>query len=177
MTKFLDSVDPHGLQIPNLSSKLEFIPEDSPLLDYLAVYSEKREDDWKFPRPGLIKEFQENRGISINILESCEVREIVVGRTSQEEIESVIEWTLDQLERDQVSLPCSGLSLDIHVQGVSTHDLYKMAGNIPMPGGRRLVSSKLSDKKHDGVPMDEWMSIPVLITLGNGITWAVAICV
>ena len=78
------------VQIPKISSKLEFIPEDSPLLDYLAVYSEKREDDWKFPRPELIKELQENRGISINMLESCEVREIVVGRTFQEEIESVI---------------------------------------------------------------------------------------
>ena len=82
------------------------------------------------------------------MLNACEVKEKGVGHTSLEEIESITLWLLDQQEKDEVSLPCSGLALDVHQQCISLHDLYRMAGVISISGGKPLVSSRLSQTEY-----------------------------
>ena len=73
MENYLERVDPTGLQDPEITSWESFIPCKAPLLDYLTVSVEEKEDNWRFPRLGLLKEFQEDRGLSKNLLTRCTV--------------------------------------------------------------------------------------------------------
>ena len=76
MQNYLNRVDPSGLQDPGLTSWENFIPNKATLLDYLAVVTHEKDDNWRFPRLGLLREFQADRGLSLNLLQSCRVREI-----------------------------------------------------------------------------------------------------
>ena len=92
---------------------------------------------------GLLREFQADRGLSLNLLQSCRVREIVVGETSKEEILEIQEWAKEQLGRDQVFLPCSAVSLDVEDQQTSLYDVYRMSGKIVLPEKKRPISNTL----------------------------------
>ena len=48
MEKYLESVDHTGLQDPEITSWESFIPCKAPLLDYLTVSVEEKEDNWRF---------------------------------------------------------------------------------------------------------------------------------
>ena len=61
---------------------------------------------------------------SENFLQSCRVREIVVGETNKEEILEIQKWAKEQLGGDQVSLPCSAVSLDVEDHQTSL-DVWK----------------------------------------------------
>ena len=56
-----------------------------PSLEYL-VGGSKREDSWnvtkKLGMESLFSKFQRNRGVGKEMLASCEVREIIAGKTS-----------------------------------------------------------------------------------------------
>ena len=88
------------------------------------MVTEEKDDNWKFPRLGLLREFQANRGLSMDLLETCQVREIVLGSTSTEEILEIHEWAKVQHGRDQVSLPCLAILLVVEDQQASVYDMY-----------------------------------------------------
>ena len=69
----------------------------------------------------------------MNLLQSCRVQEIVVGETSKEEILEIQELAKEQIRRDQVSLPCSAVSLDVEDLQTSLYDVYRMSGKIGLP--------------------------------------------
>ena len=121
MGRFLRSLDP------------TCIPEGAPLPDYLVYLSKVKDDGWAFPRLGYLENLQQHRGLSLSMLDKCEIKEIIIGQTSGVEIESIIYWMLDHLEKNEISLPCSGLAFDIITQKVSLRDLYRMAGKILTP--------------------------------------------
>ena len=70
-------------------------------------------------------------------------------------IEDISIWLLDQMERDEISLPCSGLPFDTHVQRVTLYDLYRLSGRIPLKYPKRLVSGDLDPEKFEDLPPDE----------------------
>ena len=81
MRQFLSRVEHAALQNPGLTSWNQFIPENSPLVDYLVVVTGARDDDWKFPNLTLLKELQQARTLSYDIIQEYETREIVMGET------------------------------------------------------------------------------------------------
>ena len=84
MDQYLKKLEPSSLQIPDLVSQACFMPEEGPVLDFLTVFTEAKDDSWGFPRLKLLKNLQANRGPSYTLLETCRVREIVIGQTSDE---------------------------------------------------------------------------------------------
>ena len=175
MEKYLETVDPTGLQDPEITSWESFIPCKAPLLDYLTVSIEEKEDNWRFPRLKLLKDFQEDRGLSKKLLVTCAVREIVVGETKKEEILEIWDWTKEQLEKDQVSFPCNALSLDVEDQQMSLYDVYRMCGKIPLVERKRLLARKLEDTPRHLLLKDKWRQVPAKIMFGDGRTWMVVI--
>ena len=177
MGKFLRRVNPTLLQVPSIAPETSFIPELAPLLDYLVVHTKARDDNWSLPRLGYLEKLQQDRGLSLSMLNNCEVREIVVGQTSGIEIETIIWWMLDQMEKNEISLPCSGLALDIITQRISLRDMYRMAGKIPILDGEQLVADELELNLIPSLPIDEWRDIPVKILMGDGVNWLTVITV
>ena len=175
MDQYLKRVDRSSLQIPDLVPLTRYIPEEVPLLDYLTMVTESEENGWAYPRVSLLKQFQNNRGLSYESLGICDVREIFIGETPTYEIENLKIWLLDQMERDEISLPCSGLPFDTHTQRVTLYDLYRISGKIPVNSPKQLVASELESDTFEGLPADEWKIVPVKIVIGNGVDWVLVI--
>ena len=155
MDNYLKNLEPSSLQVPDLVPQASFMPEESPLLNFLPVFTEAKDDSWGFPRLSLLKQLQANRGPSYALLETCKVREIIIGQTSEDEIEDISIWRLDQMERDEISLPCSGLPFDTHVQRVTLYDLYRLWGRIPFKYPKHLVFGKLDPECFQDLLPDE----------------------
>ena len=141
------------------------------------MVTEEKDDNWKFPRLGLLREFQANRGLTMDLLETCQVWEIVLGSTSTEEVLEIHEWAKVQHGRDQVSLPCSAISLDVEDQQTFLYDVYRMCGKIILPEQKKILSTWLEDDMRHGLPKDKWRQIPAKIMYGNGTSWKVVITV
>ena len=86
MRLFLSRLDPESLQNPGLTPWSEFVPEISPLLDYLIVDAEENDHTWKVPGISVLKSLQSSRVLLYDIIPECETREIVVGTSSTSEI-------------------------------------------------------------------------------------------
>ena len=113
----------------------------------------------------------------MNLLQSCRVQEIVVGETSKKEILEIQEWAKEQLGRDQVSLPCSAVSLDVEDHQTSLYDIYRMYGKIVLLEKKRPTLNTLESQVRHGLPKDKWRQIPAKIMYGNGTTWVVVISI
>ena len=177
MAKYLERIDVSGLQDPKLTSWGSFVPCKSPLLDYLVVAMEEKDDNWRFPRLDLLKGFQKDRGLSYNMLRDCVVKEIVVGKYSPSEIKEISEWMDAMHERDQVSLPCSAISLDVEDQQTSLYDVYRMCGKLEFSGKKKVLATTLENIIRPGLPKDKWRQVPAKIMFGNGCTWTIIISV
>ena len=83
-----------GLKDAGLTPRNQFIPEGAPLLDWQAVRQESM-DAWKYPARKDICRYERNRGLTHQILQEVEDKEIVVGRSSKEKIQQVVKffWT------------------------------------------------------------------------------------
>ena len=73
MRSFLANLDPSSLQDPEITPWLDFILENSPLVDYLVVHSEENKDTWKLPTLSLLKKLQDTRTLSYDLVSQCEV--------------------------------------------------------------------------------------------------------
>ena len=109
------------------------------------------------------------------MLDNCKVREIIIGQTSDIEIDSITCWMLDQVEKNEISLPCSGLAFDVITQRISLWDMYRMGGKIPIPDDMQLVVDELETNLIPSLPVDEWRDIPVKILMGDGVDWLTVI--
>ena len=176
MRSFLANLDPTSLQDPEITPWLDFIPENSPLVDYLVVHSEENEDTWKLPTLNLLKKLQDTRTLLYDLIDQCKVREIIVGESSTAEVKEYITWIITMHEKDMISLPCSGLSVSILNLTMSLRDIYRMSGLIPIPGDKKIISKELELNVQDGWK-DEWKVAPVKILVGNGVDWAGVISV
>ena len=100
-------------------------------------------DGWLYPSLSILKELQDSKAISYSMLDKCEIREIIVGESSEFEVKQFVDWTITMHDRDDVSLPCSGLSLTIQTVDISLRDIYRIAGLIPLDAPRKILSCEL----------------------------------
>ena len=133
------------------SSRLstEFIPKIAHLIDYLVVDSKESNPGWSFPRLSLLKTLQSSRVLSYDIIQDCEMHEIIVGESSSSEISGLVEWVVTMKERDDVSLPCSSLALLVETLDISLRDIYRIAGTLPMQSHKMMYSSTLQLEESD----------------------------
>ena len=85
MSMFLDKVIVNGVQDPGLTPFKEFLPRSAPLVDFLSICIHSGAG-WKYPSVDTIHRIQKNRGLSYQMLGDVEVKEIVSGVSSPEEI-------------------------------------------------------------------------------------------
>ena len=80
-------------------------------------------------------------------------------------------------ERDDISLPCSAISLSIETVELTLRDVYRMAGMLPMQESKMKCASNLQLNMDDVIPEDTWKKIPTKILLGNGVHWCAVISI
>ena len=95
-----------------------------PLLDYL-VGDSKSEESWNVTKKHdlefLFSEFQRNRGVGKEMLTSCEVREIIAGKTSGEEVFYIKDWMMGKYRESE----------DHHSTGVVSFEIEEVPMRPP----------------------------------------------
>ena len=91
MSIFLDKVKVNGVQDPGLTPFGEVLPRSAPLIDFLSIRLHS-EAGWKYPSSDTIHGIQADQGLSYQMLEDVEVKEIIAGIPSPEEIHEIKKW-------------------------------------------------------------------------------------
>ena len=91
MEKYLDIVKVKRVQDPGLTPFGEFLPRSAPLMDYLSIGLHSGAG-WKYPSAQTIHGIQAGRGLSYQMLKEVEVKEIIAGKSSPEEILEITRW-------------------------------------------------------------------------------------
>ena len=91
MTTFLDAVIVNGVQDPGLTPFEEFLPRSAPLVDFLSIGLHSGAG-WKYPSSDTIHGIQRDRDLSFQMLKDVEVKEIITGVSSPEEIHEINLW-------------------------------------------------------------------------------------
>ena len=115
------------LVIPRAGLNDEFLPMGAPLLDFLTVDTEGS-TGWKYPRLEELKFYQANRGLTFSVLEEVEVRKIICGISTQDEIEKFHEWITEKHIENQDKFDSGVISMDVEDVKASYYDVMRMAG-------------------------------------------------
>jgi len=170
MEKYLGRVSRSGLDRPSMLHKDQFLPAEAPLLDYL-VESTRHGDGWKYPRVEDLSDYQDNRGLNLEMLQQIEVRELVCGVSSRDEILHVIKWINEKYTMDQDKFANQVLSFDVEDVKTTYYDTLRMAGKVEIPGDQARLRTELERERIHGYGKDEWRQVPGKIMFGNGVTW------
>ena len=172
MEDYLKSTEKGGMQNPQLDSYRNLLPAGAPLLDFLSCTME-RVDDWNLPGRAEVDYWSHERGITMDILNQVEVKEIIVGRSTEEEIEQITSWFWDKYALDQKILPTNVVSMDVEEIKVTLYDTLRIAGRIPYKKGQLM--SRREEKTIRGQPEDRMQQLPVKVMLGNGLNHALMV--
>ena len=175
MDEFLRHVP--SAMIPMVPTKREgFNPVVVPLLDYLAV-DVRRSDSWSYPSRQYVSFLQNHRGLSMDLLRKVEVREIVVGESSRDDILSALHWFWGNYQQNQNELPTSVVSCDVEETKSTYFDFLKICGLLTTESEEVVLSRSLSSERVLGRTKDSWYQIPSRIMLGDGLTWSLQILI
>ena len=98
MDTFLKHVPESDFLMTNLGPEKDYLPVQAPLLDYLTIET-KGSTGWKYPKLQELRSFQQKQGLTYSVLEDVEVREVICGISSTEEIQKFHEWTTEKCIR------------------------------------------------------------------------------
>ena len=174
MTKFLDKVKVNGVQNPGLTPFREFLPRSAPLIDFLVIGLHSGAG-WKCPTADTIHGIQADRGLSYQMLEDVEVREIIAGISSPEEILEIRKWMEVHQAKDQSILPTGVVSMDVEEVRVTHYDWMKITGELLMTTRIEPLKTYLAKDRISGFNEDKWKQLPTLIMIGIGTSWALMI--
>ena len=121
MAIFLDKVKVNGVQNRGLTPFKEFLPRSAPLIDFLSIGIHSGAG-WKYPSSATIHGIQANQGLSYQMLKDVEVKKIVTGISSPEEILEIRKWMGIQQANDQVILPMGVVSMEVEEVRVTHYD-------------------------------------------------------
>ena len=174
MVKYLENVSSSRLNIPSFGERKDFLPVGAPLLDYLEDDISKSEG-WMFPKLEDLQSFQDHRGLSWRMKEEVEVRELICGVSSDQEIEETHQWINEMYQKDQGRFGSKVISLDVEDVKVTYHDCLRMAGKVQIENPGAPIRPKTSSEILYKYGKDEYWQIPGKIMFGNGITWMAVI--
>ena len=169
MNKFLSVILLSSLQFVQNHSQDEFLPAEAALIDYLYVAQDRR-DAWRYPPREEILLYRKNRVLSQLMLEDMEVKEIIAGVTSKEEMAEIFEWFWEQFNKDQLIFPTHTVSMDVKEVSETLYDCYRLAGKMDREDGRRLESRPNPSRIGD-YPEDRMQQLSALIMIVNGISF------
>ena len=170
MSLYLSRVSRSGLDQPSMLTREQFLPVDAPLLDFL-VEDVKNPDGWKYPRLEDLEQYQVHRGLSLDMLQRIEVRELVCGVSSDEEVKEVRSWIQRMQELDQKKFRTQVVSLDVEDVKTTYYDTLRMAGKLSIDPSNAILKHKCDPQVIHGFSKDVWKQVPGKIMFGNGVTW------
>ena len=129
MRLYLRKLFKDKLVIPRTGLNNEFLPMGAPLLDFLTVDTEGS-TGWKYPRLEELRFYQANRGLTFSVLEEVEVRKIICGISTQDEIEKFHEWITEKHIKNQDKFDSGVISMDVEDVKASYYDVMRRAGEI-----------------------------------------------
>lgn len=174
MGVFLRASEPGRIPVPKDSKIEDFFPTSAPLLDFLKLDSE-RPDSWDLPSVEYLEYLQSFRGINMDQLGAVEVREIVVGRSSVEEIKSSVDWFWTHYHDDQEKFPTGCLSMDVEEFKITKYDYLRLTGDLDSHLNVVVCSYK-QERMHPSLTVEDgWFQFPTRIMLGNGLSWSLQI--
>ena len=109
------------------------------------------------------------------MLKDVEVKEIIAGVSSPEEILEINLWMQEQHAKDQAILPTRVVSMDVEEIRVTHYDWMRMTGELPMTTRSEPLKTSLAKDRISGFKKDKWRQLPCLIMIGNGTSWALMI--
>ena len=104
------------------------------------------------------------------MLEEIEVRELVCGVSTEEEIVATRDWISKMHEMDQSSFGSQVISMDVEDVKVTYYDTLRMAGKLDIKPERAVLRTHLEKENIHGLTKDIWKQVPGKIILGNGIS-------
>ena len=176
MSTFLDKVIVNGVQDPGLSHFEEFLPRSTPLVDFLSI-GICSGAGWKYPLAlaDTIHGIQKNRGLSYQLLDDVEIKEIIAGVSSPEEILEIRKWKEAQHAKDQAILPTNVVSMNVEELCITHYDWRRMTGELPMTTWSERLKTYLAKDRISGFDDDKCEQLPCLIMIGNGASWVLMI--
>ena len=97
-----------------------------------------------------------------------EVKEIVAGVSSPEEILEIRKWMEIQHAKDQAIPPTGVVSMDVKKFHVTHYDWMKMTGELLMNTRSEHLRTYLAKNRISGFKNDKWKQLPCLNMIGNG---------
>ena len=70
----------------------------------------ERPDDWNYPGRAQVDSWSYERGITRHILDQVEVKEIIEGLSTEDEIEEILSWFWEKYALDHRTLPTNVVS-------------------------------------------------------------------
>ena len=162
---------------PNLSEIDELFAVKAPLLEFISLDSE-REDSWDYPSGKTVKNWRDNRGLSVAWKESVEVKEFIIGVDGDEELRSLKKWTEMKIREDNEKLPTGVLSFDVESLQITHFDYLRICDESYM-GIDLPLSKKPEESNESGDPVvegetDKHVNLPVKVMAG-GLDWCLII--
>ena len=111
----------NGVQDPGLTPFEEFLPRSAPLVEFLSIGLHS-DAGWKYPSANTIHSIQKDRGLSFQMLKEVEVKEIIAGVSSPEDILEIKLWMQEQYAKNQAILPTRVVSMDVEEIRVTHYD-------------------------------------------------------
>ena len=174
MIKYLENVSSSKLNVPKFGDRRDFLPVGAPLLDYLEQDISNSEG-WMFPKLEDLRSFQAHRGLSWKMKDEVEVRELICGVSSDQEIRDTHRWMNEMYQIDQERFGSKVISMDVEDVQVTYHDCLRMARKVPIENPGSPILTKPSRNSLSKYGKDGWRQIPGKIMIGNGLTWMAVI--
>ena len=162
MKTYLTRISKSGLDMPTMMNLEQFLPLDAPLLDHL-VYDYKKLED--------LKMYQSNRGLNLGMREEIEVRELICGVSSEEEIVATRKWISRMHKMDQNSFASQVVSMDGKDVKVTYYNTLRIAGKLEIRSEKAVIRTQPEKECIHGLTKDVWKQVPGKIMFGNGISW------
>ena len=125
MDKYGQEAPEFELVMTKLGNVKDHLSVEPPLLDYLVTETEGL-TEWKYPKLQDLKRFQERRGLNYPVINEVEVREIICGISTSEEMQLFHEWIMEEHLLNQSKFDTNIVSTDVEDVKASYYDIMRI---------------------------------------------------
>ena len=182
MRKFLKQCESGSIIDPGLCRYYDLLPAGAPLIDFLRI-DYKRPDTWKVPAVTLVDDWRMRRSFSSVYPDDIDVREFIVGTSTEQEFEEFINFVSTRIEKDESENPIGVLSFDVESLRITKFDKIRMTrpemkGKTFTLGRRNKYTDdeeRWFEDENGTLLEDGYTNFPAKVMMGDGIHWAALI--
>ena len=183
LVNFINNSSIHSAVFPVIMGRKDTIPGAIPLLDIIRAHISKP-DTWQFPTIKVANMWATNRGISNQISDNIDIREIVIGLTPNSDVVKIRQWAEDHFTRTENISPIGVLPCTIKYMSMTLHDVMRLGRpsllgrTIPLQHSDDppLKEEKQNFTDANGSPIpNRWIKFPVKFAIGDGLSWMLVI--